>query len=86
MVDRLQRKNTGLFEFGPVVAVPEQHSVKVLEPSFLSISPARSGLCVRVTLPEWTASAVGWVLATVIDTARASAPDVSNFAVRVVRV
>ena len=86
LVDRLQRKNTGSFEFGPVVAVPEQHSVKVLEPSFLSISPARSGLGVRVTLPEWTASAAGWVLATVIDTALASAPDVNNFAVRVTRV
>ncbi len=59
LVDRLQRKNTGLFEFGRVVAVPEQHSVIVLEPSFLSISPARSGLGVRVTLPEWTSERCG---------------------------
>ena len=84
----LQRRSTGSFEFGPVVALPEQHSVKTpFEGSpFHSISPARSGLGVSVTLPEWTASAVGWVLANVIDAARASAPDVPDFAVRVTRV
>ena len=71
-----------------MVALPEQHSVKTpFEGSpFHSISPARSGLGVSVTLPEWTASAVGWVLANVIDAARASAPDVPDFAVRVTRV
>ena len=87
----LQRWNTGSFEFGTVVAVPEQHSVKAPFEAplrFISpaISPARSGLGLSVTLPEWTASAVGWVLAIVIDAARASAPDVPNFAVRVTRV
>ena len=84
----LQRWNTGSFEFGPVAAVPEQHSIKAPfeGPLFHSISPARSGLGVSVTMPEWTASAVGWVLANVIDAARASAPDVPNFAIRVTRV
>jgi hypothetical protein len=75
------------FEFGPVVAVPEQDSVKnPFEMGWSSVSPARSGLGVSVTMPEWTASAVGWVLAKVIDAARAGAPDVRNFAVRVTRV
>ena len=83
----LQRKNTGSFEFGPVVSVPERHSIKAgVETPIRSISPAHSGLGVSVTLPEWTASAAAWVLAIVIDTARASAPDVRNFAVRVTRV
>ena len=83
----LQRWNTGSFEFGPVAAVPEQHSVKgPVEMPWTVVSPARSGLGVSVTLPEWTASAMGWVLANVIDAARASAPDVRNFAVRVTRV
>ena len=88
LVASLRRKNTGSFEFGPVVAVPEQHSVRawVDAPPVYSISPAHSGLGVSVTLPEWTASAVAWVLAMVIDTARASAPDISNFAVRVTRL
>ena len=88
LVASLQRRNTRtLFEFGPVVAVPEQHWIKVpVEMPWSGVSPARSGLGVPVTLPEWTASAVGWVLAKVIDAARASAPDVPNLAVRVTRV
>ena len=82
----LRRRNTGSFKFGSVVAVPEQHSVKVgVEAPFRSTSTARSGLGLSVTLPEWTASAVAWVLAMVIDTARAIAPDVGNFTVRIVR-
>ena len=87
LVASLRRKNTGLFEFGPVVAVPDEHSVKA---SFLGVpdpvSPAHSGFGVSVTLPEWTASAVGWALAIVIDTARASAPNLRHFAVRLTRV
>ena len=83
---RLQRRNNGSFEFGPVVAVPEQYSIKAgAEYPILSISPAHSGLGLSVTLPEWTASAAGWVLATVIDAARTIAPDVRNFAVRITR-
>ena len=83
----LQRWNTGSFEFGPVVAVPEQHWISApVEMPLSGASLAHSGLGVSVTLPEWTASAVGWVLAKVIDTALASAPDVPNFAVRVTRV
>jgi hypothetical protein len=75
------------FEFGPVVAVPEQHRISApVEMPWSGVSPARSGLGVSVTLPEWTASAVGWVLAKVIDAARTGAPDVPNFAVRVTRV
>ena len=86
LVASLQRRNSGQFKFGPVAAVPEQHSIKVQEWPFHPISPAHSGLGLSVTLPEWTASTVGWVLATVIDTTRTIAPDVENFAVRVTRV
>jgi hypothetical protein len=88
LVASLQRRNTrSLFEFGPVVAVPEQHWISApVEMPWSGVSPARSGLGVAVTLPEWTASAVGWVLATVIDAARTSAPDVPNLAVRLTRV
>ena len=87
LVASLRRRNTGSFEFGPVAAVPEQQAIQTsLDERIHSFSPAHSGLGVSVALPEWTASAVGWVLATVIDRARASAPDVRNFAVRVTRV
>ena len=87
LVANLHWRNTGLFKFGPVAAVPEQHSIKAaFEWSHRTISPAHSGLGVSVMLPEWAASAVAWVLATVVDAARVGAPDVSNFAVRVTRV
>ena len=67
----IQRWNTGSFEFGPVVAVPEQHWIGApVEMPLSGASLAPSGLGVSVTLPEWTASAVGWVLANVIDAAR----------------
>ena len=86
LVASLQHRYTGPFVFGPAAAVPEQHSIKVQEQSFHSFTPAQSGLGVSVSLPEWTASAAGWVLATVIDAARAIAPDVENFAVRISQV
>ena len=83
----LLRRNTGSFEFGPLAVVPEQFSVKgPFEDPFRVISPAQSGLGLSVSLPEWTASAAAWVLAMVVDAARAIAPDVSNFAVRITRV
>ena len=48
-----------------------------LEPSALGVS---------ATMPEWTANASGWVLASVNDAARAIAPGVEDFAVRITRV
>ncbi len=87
LVASLQRTNTGSFEFGPVVVVPGQHSIKPgVEAPIRSIFAAHSGLGVSVTLPEWTASAAAWALAVVIDAALAMAPDVRNFAVRLTRV
>jgi hypothetical protein len=75
----------GAFEFGPVVAIPEEDSIKVSVevPIHTPLSPAQSGVSVR--LPEWSASALGWALGIVIDTARAAAPDTREFAVRVTR-
>ena len=87
LVATLQRRITEPFEFGPVIAVPEQHMVNVpSEMSYHRPIVPKSDLGVFVTLPEWTPSAVGWILARVIDVARADAPDVSNFTIRVTRV
>ena len=87
LVASLRRRNNGSFEFGPPVAVPEQHKVRVpvvtrwpdtpLEPSALGVS---------ATMPEWTASAAGWVLASVNGAVRTIAPDVEDFAVRITLV
>ncbi len=87
LVADLKSRNTGPFDFRSVVAVPEQHSVNVgNECPIRSVPAARGDLGVSVALPEWTASAVGWVLAMVIDTARVAPPEVGNFVIRVTRV
>ena len=82
-----QRGTTGSFKFGPVVAVPKQNQVKAPVEAplhFRSAGPSGRGL--SVTMPEWTASAVGWILAIVVDAARAMAPDVREFTIRITRV
>lgn len=87
LVLRLQETNTGLFAFGPVVTVPHLHLSRMpaeMEWRFSSLVP--SSLGVAVTLPEWTASAVAWVLALVLDTARARAPAVRHCTVRMTQV
>jgi hypothetical protein len=85
-VASLPRMNGGLFEFGPLVPVLLQHSIEVpMEaPIDVVLSPAQWG--VSVGLPEWSASGAAWVLAVVIDAARASEPATRNFAVRLTRV
>ena len=66
LVASLQRRNTGSFAFGPVVSVPAQHAI---ETPRHAVSSAPADLGVSVTLPEWTASAAAWALASVIDAA-----------------
>ncbi len=64
LVARLEWLNTGPFVFGLQVGVPDRHSGEA--PGDVAPSPGRLG--VSVTLPEWTAAAAAWALATVIDT------------------
>ncbi len=82
----LQRMNGRSFEFGPLVPVPVQHSIEVPPeaPIGVALSPAPWG--VAVGLPEWSASSAAWVLAAVIDTARAGGVSPRNLAVRLTRV
>ena len=81
----LQRKYTGTFQFGPVVIVPEQYSIKAGdEYAIRCISPA--GFGISVAMPEWTPNAVGWALGSVIDSARIINPDARNFTVRLTRI
>lgn len=85
LVARLHQRNSEPFSFGPVVSVAEPHLIQVpSEMPWLSLSPSAHG--VAVILPEWTASAVGWAIAFVIDTAFACAPNVRQFAVRVTQI
>ena len=77
---QLQESNTGPFIFSSIVTVSTLHEIQVI---FEPLAPANVGIA--VALPEWTASAIGWVLAMVLDTVRALAPDIENGAIRLTR-
>ena len=87
LVENLQWRNTGSFRFNSVADVPEQHMVRVSdeEPSWLDRREA-SPFGVSVTMPEWTPSAAGWVLASVIDAARTIEPHPGSFTIRITRL
>lgn len=86
LVTCMRRWRTGAFEFGPPVAGPGQHQVRVPDSSPRPDTPLEpSGLGIPVRLPEWTGSAAGWALARVVFAARDLAPDVEDFAVRITR-
>ena len=86
LVATLRRRNTYPFEFSTFTPVYEKHMVKIpAETPYHPVAP-QSDAGVFVTLPEWTPSAVGWVLASVVDAARLVNPDATNFAVRLTRV
>ena len=87
LVSILQRRNTRPFEFSAFTPVPEKHMVSIPAETrpYHPIAPqSDTGVC--VTLPEWTPSAAGWVLASVVDAARLINPDASNFALRLTRI
>lgn len=83
---RLQRMQTRAITFGESTNAPEQYRVNapVCTPlPEIHLEPSHVGL--TVSLPEWTASAVGWTLATVVDGAYALGLGGVNFSVRVTR-
>ena len=86
LVTALQRWDNGSFEFRSVVDVPEECKVEVTTSYFLHPVTPPSPQGVLVSLPEWTPSAVGWVLASVINAARALESDSSSLALRITRV
>ena len=83
----LQHRNTYRFEFGTFTSVPEKDmvSIPVETRPYHPVAP-QSDTGVFVTLPEWTPSAVGWVLASVVDAAQLINPDKTDFAVRLTRI
>ena len=86
LVAGLRRRKNGTFEFRSVVDVPEECMVEVTTSAFLHPVTPQSHQGVLVSLPEWTPSAAGWVLARVINAARALESDTSSFAIRITRV
>ncbi len=86
LVTGLQQRNNGTFEFRSVVDVPDECMVKVTTSDFLHPVTPQSPHGVLVSLPEWTPSATGWVLASVINAARAIESDTKSFMIRITRV
>ena len=87
LASNIRRRHTGAFAFGGVVPVDEPHRVRrPADAPYPDISLEPSGLGISVVLPEWTASAAGWTLATVVDEVRVLAPETEDFAVRIARV
>ena len=86
LVAALQRWDYGSFEFRSVVDVPEECMVEVTTSAFLHPVTTQSPQGVLVSLPEWTPSAAGWVLAMVMDAGRKMRPDASSLAIRITRV
>ena len=87
LMSRVGRRSNEPFEFDLAPEMPDLHRVRVPGSSIIqsvAFEPSEIGLSVR--MPEWSAIAVGWVLATVIDAAHTIAPDVENFALRITRV
>ena len=86
LVAGLRRRKNGTFEFRSVVDVPDDCMVEVTTSAYLHPVTPQTLQGVLVSLPEWTPSAVGWVLARVINAARALESDTSSFAIRITRV
>ena len=80
-------RHTGAFEISEAVSVDERHRVRMPgDTPHPNIPLEPSGLGVSVVLPEWTACAAGWTLATVVDVARVMAPEIEHFAARRTRM
>ena len=86
LVASLNWRNTGSFDFSAVERAPERCIIKLDVDNWFHqrLAPASSqGLL--VSMPEWTPSAAGYVLATVIDAARGFTQDTEALAVRITR-
>ena len=90
LVACIEQGNNGVFEFRLMDEVPVEARIRLV-PSFAVhsylLSPTQhpsQGLL--VSMPEWSPSAAGWVLARVIDAAHTLGSNPSKYAVRISRV
>ena len=83
LLNGIQRRFSGDFSFDQVVAAPEQYWIVNTRGPAATFQPSGDGIA--ITLPEWTACAAGWALATVVDATRVIAPDTERFMIRVAR-
>ena len=85
MIAMLERRNSGLFEFRKCESSIEEYVAKIpSETPYYPVLP-QSNAGVLVSMPEWTASAMGWVLGSVLDVANGIEPRGSDFMIRITR-
>ena len=80
----LRRAHGRLFEIGPLTTAPPEYAAG---PDMRSVEWARAepSQAIAVSLPEWTPSAVGWIIAKLFDATLSHNPDMRNLSVRVTR-
>ena len=86
----IEQGNNGVFEFELMAEVPDEARIR-LDSSFFLHSLLHSPIPhpsqgLLVSMPEWSPSAAGWVLARVIDAARTLGSNPSKYAVRISKV
>ena len=82
----IEQVDNGVFEFKSVIPVPDEFRIDTTTSSLLDSTTPQPTQGLLVLLPEWTPSAVGWVLARVIDAAHTLGSKPSKYAVRISRV
>ena len=84
IVANLRGPRGRLFEIGPLTTAPPEYAAG---PDMRSIEWGRGepSQAIAVSLPEWTPSAVGWIIAKLFDTTLSHNPDMRNLSVRVTR-
>ena len=87
MMNQIQSRRTGAFSFGRVVSAPESYQVNLsadtLHPD-VAFEPSNSGLSVK--LPEWSPSAAGRALASMVEVVEDYTPIAENFVIRITQV
>lgn len=84
LADDIGQWNSGSFEFGPLITVPEAHIPRP-DMAFTEWSSAVSNLGLPVSMARWDASSIGWIIARIFDLALALDRAPTNLAVRVTR-
>ena len=82
VVDAIQETNTGSFEIGSLIPAPAEYAAG---PDWAWPQFARTNMGLDVSMPEWSPSTVGWVVARLFDAALSLDPAPQALSVRVTR-
>ena len=74
------------FFFGALANAPKSHRIVVPGETPYVRSTRPSDVALPVTLPEWTPSAIGFVLAAIVDLVLTTSPDRESVTLRITRI